>query len=102
LEANVTAAVNANNLPSTVAPVFSEIDSSAIIVPLKTEVVPRVAEVPTCQKMFEAFALPLKTIWRPDVVFNVDAICMMKTAFASPLASKVRSPDDISSEPLDL
>jgi hypothetical protein len=33
-----------------------------------------VAELPTCQKMFFACAPPASTTWRPDVVFNVDAI----------------------------
>jgi len=28
--------------------------------PLKTEFVPRVAELPTCQKMLEAWAAPLR------------------------------------------
>ena len=52
--------------------------------PLKTEVVPRVAELPTCQKMFAALAPPLRITWRPDVVVSVDAIWKMKTALASP------------------
>jgi len=69
--------------------------------PLKTEVVPRVAELPTCQKTLAAWALPLRMTWR-DVVVRVDAIWKMKTALASPWASSVRSPDDISSEDVDL
>ena len=72
------------------------------MVPLKLEVVPRVAEVPTCQKMFLACAPPLRITWRPDVVVSVDAIWKMKTASASPRASRVRSPDDIASEDVDL
>ena len=46
--------VLANALPSSVAPVLNEIDSMARTVPLKTEVVPKVAELPTCQNMLEA------------------------------------------------
>ena len=71
---NVTAAILANNLPSTLAPELSEIDWSAMIIPLKTEVVPSVAEVPTCQNIFEAWAPPLKNTFRPDVVVRLEAI----------------------------
>lgn len=70
----VTAAIRANNLPSIVAPVFNEIDWSAIIVPFITDVVPNEAEVPTCQKIFAAFAPPAKITLRPELVDNVDAI----------------------------
>ena len=98
----VTAPVLANALPSSVAPVLKVMDSIAKTVPLKTEVVPKVAELPTCQKMFDANAPPLRITLRPDVVVSEDAICIMKMAFASPFASKVRSPDDIASEEVDL
>jgi hypothetical protein len=64
----------ARALPVSVAPVLNVIDCIAIMVPLKTEVVPNVAELPTCQKMFEADASPLNITLRPDVVVNVDAI----------------------------
>jgi hypothetical protein len=72
------------------------------MVPLKIVVVPRVAELPTCQKIFLACAPPLRITWRPDVVVSVDAIWKMNTAFALPRASSVRSPDDIASEDVDL
>ena len=45
----VTPPILANALPSRVAPVLKVIDCIAIMVPLKTEVVPKVAELPTCQ-----------------------------------------------------
>ena len=98
----VTAATRAKARPSSVAPVASVMDWSAMIVPLNTEVVPKVAELPTCQKMFEALAPPLRMTCRPEVVVKVDAIWKMKTAFALPCASSVRSPEDISSEEVDL
>jgi hypothetical protein len=47
-------------------------------------------------------APPLSTTARPDVVVSVDAIWKMNTAFASPLASSVRSPEEIESEEVDL
>src|ERR1051326_6788792 len=95
LESNVTAAVRANSRPSTVAPVVTVIEAKARMFPLKTEPVPRVAELPTCQKMWAAWAPPLRMTWRPAVVVRVDAIWKMKTAFALPWASSVRSPDEI-------
>src|SRR6185503_10666827 len=71
LESRVTAAVRANSRPSTVAPVVTVIEAKARMFPLNTEVVPRVAELPTCQKMLAAWAPPLKKICRPDVMVNV-------------------------------
>ena len=51
---NVTAPTCASALPSIVELAFIVTDAYAIIVPLETEEVPRVAELPTCQKMFLA------------------------------------------------
>ena len=39
--------------------------------------------------------------WRSTVVVRVDAIWKMNTAFASPWASRVRSPEEISSDDVD-
>ena len=61
----VTAPVLANALPSSVAPVLKEMDCIAIIVPLKAELVPKVAELPTCQKMLDANAPPLEDNFAP-------------------------------------
>src|ERR1043166_9381817 len=102
LESKVTAPFLANSLPATPAPVVTVMDVKARMFPLKTEVVPRVAELPTCQKMLAALAPPLRITWRPVVVVSVDAIWKIQTAFESPWASRVRSPDDISSEDVDL
>jgi hypothetical protein len=71
------------------------------MVPLNTEFVPIVAELPTCQKMLEDWAPPARITCRPEVVVRLDAIWKMKTAFALPWASRVRSPDDIASEDVD-
>jgi len=59
-DSSVTAAVNASARPWSVAPVFSEIAWLARMVPWKAEVVPSVAEVPTCQNTFFALAPPLR------------------------------------------
>lgn len=61
LVSNVIASVIAINLPSTVAPVFAVIDENAIMVPLKSELVPRVAELPTTQKTLSAVAPLVRT-----------------------------------------
>src|SRR5438105_10633063 len=102
LVSKVTAAVRANSRPSTAAPVVTVIEANARMLPLNTEPVPRVAELPTCQKTLAALAPPLKITWRPTVVVRVDAIWKMNTALASPWASSVRSPEEISSEEVDL
>ena len=49
----VTAPVLANALPFKVAPVLNEIDCITKKVPFNTEVVPKVAELPICQKIFD-------------------------------------------------
>ena len=65
LPAIVIPPVLANALPSSVAPVLKVMDCIARIVPLKTEVVPKVAELPTCQKMLDADAPPLRITLTP-------------------------------------
>src|SRR6185503_469062 len=102
LESSVTAAVRANSRPSTVAPVVTVMEAKARMLPLNTEPVPRVAELLTCQKTLAALAPPLKITCRPTVVVRVDPIWKMNTAFASPWASSVRSPEEISSDVVDL
>ena len=74
LESSVTAAVRANSRPSTVAPVVTVMEAKARMFPLNTEPVPRVAELPTCQKTLAALAPPLRMTWRAEVVVRVDAI----------------------------
>ena len=56
LVSNVTAPTLANIRPATVADVVAVIDARARIFPMNIELVPKVAEVPTCQKTFEAWA----------------------------------------------
>ena len=73
LPANTIPAVLARALPLRVAPVSKVIDCMDIIVPLKAEVVPKVAELPTCQNIWDAEALPLRKTLRPDVTVNDDA-----------------------------
>jgi hypothetical protein len=77
-------------------------EAMARMFPLNTEPVPSVAELPTCQKTLAALAPPLRITWRPTVVVRVEAIWKMNTAFTSPWASRVRSPEETSSEDVDL
>ena len=49
LVSNVTAPVLASALPFSVAPVVSDMDACAMMVPANIVLVPRVAELPTCQ-----------------------------------------------------
>src|SRR5438093_744455 len=77
-------------------------EANARMLPLNTEPVPRVAELPTCQNTLAALAPPLRITWRAEVVVRVDAIWKMNTALATPLASSVRYPEEISSEEVDL
>jgi hypothetical protein len=54
----VTAALRARARPLTVAPVVRAMFVSARMLPLNAVVVPRVAELPTCQKMLQSCAPP--------------------------------------------
>ena len=54
--AMVIAPVLAGALRSSVAPVLNVFDCMAMTVPLKNEVDPNVAELPTCQKILDASA----------------------------------------------
>jgi hypothetical protein len=101
LESMVTAPDIANALPFNVARVAKVTEAVAMIVPLRTEEVPSVAEDPTCQKMFLASAPPVKTTLRPEVRVKVDPIWKIHTAFALPCASRTRSPDETASDEED-
>jgi hypothetical protein len=69
---------------------------------LKTEVVPKVALLPTYQKILAACASPHKITFRPDVVISVVAICIIKMTSTSPCTSKVTLPDDTAKDDVDL
>jgi hypothetical protein len=49
LSSSVTAPVRASNRPEIVAPVFAVTEASAMTLPTNVELVPSVAELPTCQ-----------------------------------------------------
>jgi hypothetical protein len=95
----VTAPFRANSLPSTLVPVVTVMDVKARTVPLKAEVLPRVAELPTCQKTLQAWAPPMRFTTLPDAVIRADPAWNTKTASGSPLASRVSVPVSPSADP---
>ncbi|HQU25873.1 MAG TPA: hypothetical protein PLS29_02445, partial [Acidimicrobiales bacterium] len=92
LSSRVTAPFRARTRPLTVAPVSSVTDVRASTVPAKLVVVPRVAELPTCQNTLHAWAPFSKTTLAELAVVSVDAAWKMKTALASPPAFNVTVP----------
>ena len=63
LVSNVTAPLCVSSLPFTVAPVVTVIDTADRMFPWKMEAAPRVAELPTSQKMLAALAPRIRLIW---------------------------------------
>ena len=89
---NVTAPVCANKLPFTFAPLFRVMDVRARIFPTNVVVVPRVAELPTCQNTLQSEP-PLITLTTALLaVVSVLPIRKMKTELGSPWASRVTVP----------
>jgi hypothetical protein len=81
---NLTAPFRASALPSRLTPVVIVIDASARMFPLNAEFVPRVAELPTCQKTLQAVAPLARITWLPLPVVSVDDIWKMNTAAGCP------------------
>jgi hypothetical protein len=92
LVSSVTAPLRAKSCPCTVAPVFAVIDVKAKMCPTKWEFVPRVAELPTFQKVRQYRAPLMRFTLLFDAVMSVDAVWNTKTALGSPWASRVRVP----------
>jgi hypothetical protein len=95
---SVTAATCVSALQTILAPVSTVIDCETSRLPLKTVVVPSVAELPTAKNTLAALAPLVRSTRRPGVITNVDVIWKMNTAFAFPPPSSVRSPDETASE----
>lgn len=68
------------------------IEARASTVPTKVLPVPSVAELPTCQKTWHAWAPLSITTELADAVVSVDPIWKMNTAFGSPCPSRVNAP----------
>src|SRR5580658_10462620 len=100
--ASETSPVSAMARPVSTEPVNIEIESCAMMVPIITEVVPIVAELPICQKTLPAWAPFDRMTWRPDVVVKADATWKMNTPWGSPPPLRVRSPEEIARDDVDL
>jgi hypothetical protein len=98
----VTSPVRARARPLRWDPESMVTDAYARIVPCTVEVVPIVAELPTCQKTFPACAPFERMTARPEVVVSADATWKTKTPLGLPPPLKVRSPEEIASEEVDL
>ena len=68
---SVTAAVRAYNPPLTEMPVVTVIEVCARMFPAKVVPVPRVAELPTCQKTLQALAPLIRRTEEADAVVRV-------------------------------
>ncbi len=80
----VTAPLIANRRPSTVASVVAVMSVSANRFPRNTELVPRVAELPTCQKTLHACVPLINATVLDDDVISVDPAWKTKAASGSP------------------
>jgi hypothetical protein len=98
LSSRVTAPLRASARPEMVAPVVAEIDVRARMLPAKVELVPSVAELPTCQKTLHAWAPPVRLTSLADAVMRVEATWKTKTALGSPFALRVTVPVSPSDE----
>ena len=89
---SVTAPLRARTRPSTVTPVVTVMLVSAMIVPMKLEPVPSVAELPICQNTLQAWAPLIRLTTLPEAVVNADPAWKTKTAFGFPCALSVSAP----------
>ena len=88
----VTVAPRAKALPSMVVPAPTVIDVNARMFPCMIEFAPSVAELPTCQKMLQAWASFTRITRLPAAVPSVVTIWKMKTALGSLPPSSTTSP----------
>jgi hypothetical protein len=84
----VTCPFRASSRPFTTAPVVAAMSVKARMVPTKVEVVPRVAELPTCQNTLQG-ETPTSTTLLALAVMSVLAIWKIKTSSASPWSVSV-------------
>ena len=92
LRSNVTAPFRAKALPARLALVFMVMLVSARMFPVKSVVVPRVAELPTCQNTWHCPPPLMMTTDELLAVVSVVPIWKMKTALESSWASRVSLP----------
>lgn len=73
-------------------PVVAVIEAIAMIVPTKTEFVPSVAELPTCQNTLHSCAPFMSAMVLSELVIKVESDRKMKTDEGSPCPSKTSDP----------
>jgi hypothetical protein len=95
---NVTAPVRARARPWTVTLVVTVIEVRARMFPTKTELVPSVAELPTCQKTLHSWAPLISVTVLPDPVVSVELVWKMKTELGSPAPSRTSGPVRLSGD----
>jgi hypothetical protein len=94
----VTAPFWASARPEMVSSVCTVIDVRARMLPTKVESVPRVAELPTCQKTLQAWAPLVRMMELAESVVSVEGAWKIQTAFGSPCPSRVSDPPTSSEE----
>jgi len=94
----VTAAVSANRPPWHETPELAVMDASAMMVPTNEVLVPRVAELPTCQKTLQAWAPLIRTTEAAVAVVMVEPNWKTKRLLAlfwpSSVSFPVRPPEE--------
>ena len=98
LLSRVTAPFRANTRPATVALVCTVAEVNARMLPTKVVSVPRVAELPTCQKTLHGDAPPISLTVLLDAVIKVDPAWKMNTALGSFCAFRVTVPVRLSAD----
>jgi hypothetical protein len=88
----VTAPPRAKTRPSIITPAPTVIDTAARMLPRNAESAPSVAELPSCQKTLQAWAVPTRLTMLFAAVMTVVAERKMKIASGSPCASSVTVP----------
>ncbi|KJK57224.1 hypothetical protein UK12_17650 [Saccharothrix sp. ST-888] len=92
LVSSVTEPLRASARPSMLAPVVTVIDVRARMLPTKVELVPRVAELPICQKTLHGAAPLMRSTRLAEAVVRVDPTWKTQTALGLPPASSVSVP----------
>jgi len=99
LESSVTVPVRATSEPLIVAPVVAVIDDKATMCPAKFELVPSVAEDPTCQKTLQACAPLVRITLLPLAVVKESGKVKTNTEFGSPAPLSVSEPERLANVP---
>jgi hypothetical protein len=95
---SVTDPLRASARPWMVSPVCTVIDVRARMLPTKVEFVPSVAELPTCQKTWQAWAPLVRMTELAVSVVSVEGAWKIQTALGSPPAFRVSAPPTSSEE----